>query len=64
MDDKSAQHVIALSDAQIFDCDERQYLQLSTAEVAKRSISRKFDFNFMMKYDVFNNVEYEITGGS
>ena len=37
---------------------------MPTAEVAKRSISRKFDFNFMMKYDVFNNVEYEITGGS
>ena len=64
MDDKTSQQTITLSETQIYDCNERQFLKSSAHKVKKRSISRKFDINFIMKSDIYNNVDYALQGGN
>ena len=64
MDDKTSQQTITLSETQIYDCNERQFLKSSAHKVKKRSISRKFDINFIMKSDIYNNVNYALQGGN
>ena len=64
MDDKMADHTINLTDAEIFDCNEKLFLNNSVAKVPKRSISRKFDLKFQMVYDILNNVDYAISSSN
>lgn len=64
MDDKTAKHIISLSDTQIFDCNEQMYLKQNASKVTKRTIAKKFDFTFIMTSDIYFNVDYSITAGS
>lgn len=63
MPNGSSNHVISLKDSEMFDCLEKDFFSRGIDLVVKRTITRKFDFNFIMKTDRDQKTFYSVSSG-
>ena len=65
IDGKGSHHLISLSAAELADCPEIEFLEKGIEGVKKRSMTRPFDLNFLMKHsDHTNKTNFNITAGT
>lgn len=63
MPDGSSNHVVSLKDSEMFDCLEKDFFSKGIDLVVKRTITRKFDFNLIMKTDQHQKTFFSISSG-